>query len=80
MGGMVMEAKQKIKDLIVKLLKVRMEELKDDVSLQDSIGVDSTEMVETVIALEKEFGKKLSPKEITKSSSISDIEKVILSK
>jgi len=75
-----MEAKQKIKDLIVKLLKVRMEELKDDVSLQDSIGVDSTEMVETVIALEKEFGKKLSPKEITKSSSISDIEKVILSK
>ncbi|MFH1199060.1 MAG: acyl carrier protein [Candidatus Omnitrophota bacterium] len=72
-----METKQKIKDLIVKLLKVRMEELKDDVSLQDSIGVDSTEMVETVIALEKEFGKKLNPKEITKYSSINDIEKVI---
>ncbi len=75
-----MATKDQIKDVLVKLLKVRPEELKDDVSLLDSIGVDSTEMVETVIALEKAFGKKLSPKEITKSCSINDIEKVISSK
>ena len=47
--------KNKIKDVLVTLLKVRPEELKDDVSLQDCIGVDSTEIVETVIALEKAF-------------------------
>ena len=75
-----MELKAQIKDTLVKLLKVKPEELKDDVSLQDSIGVDSTEMVETVIALEKTFSTKLSPKEITKSSSLNDIEKVIQSK
>lgn len=75
-----MDNKQKIKDILVKLLKVRPEELKDDVTLQDGIGVDSTEMVETVIALEKAFGMKLSPKEITKFSTISDIDKVIQSK
>jgi acyl carrier protein len=75
-----MATKEQIKDVIVKLLKIRPEELKDDVSLQDSIGVDSTEMVEAVIALEKAFGTKLSPKEITKSCSIDDIEKVIQSK
>ncbi len=75
-----MDAKSKIKEVLVDLLKVKSEELKDDVTLQDSIGVDSTEMVESVIALEKAFGVKLSPKEITKSSSINDIEKVILSK
>ena len=56
------------------------EELKDDLKLYDSIGVDSTEMVETVIALEKEFNMKLSPKEMTKFSSINDIEKIIQSK
>jgi acyl carrier protein len=72
--------KEKIREVLSNLLKVKPEELKDDVSLQDSIGVDSTEMVETVIALEKAFGKKLSSKEITKFSSISDIEKVIQSK
>ena len=75
-----MATKEQIKDVLVKLLKVMSEELKDDVSLTDSIGVDSTEMVEAVIALEKAFGKKLSPKEITKSCSISDIEKIIASK
>lgn len=72
--------KELIKELLVKLLRVKPEELKDGVSLQDSIGVDSTEMVETVIALEKNFGIKLNPKEITKFSTINDIEKVILSK
>jgi acyl carrier protein len=72
--------KEKIKNVLVKLLKVKPEELQDDVKLYDGIGVDSTEMVETVIALEKEFGTKLSPKEITKFSTINDIEKVIQSK
>jgi acyl carrier protein len=72
--------KDQIKEVLVKLLRVKPEELKEGVSLQDCIGVDSTEMVEAVIALEKAFGKKLSPKEITKTSSIEDIEKVILAK
>ena len=75
-----MELKTQIKDTLVKLLKVKPEELKDDVSLQDSIGVDSTEMVETLIALEKTFGTKLSAKEITKFCTLNDIEKVIQSK
>lgn len=72
--------KDKIKTVLVDLLKVRPEELKDDMSLQDSIGVDSTEMVEACIALEKAFGTKLSPKEISKTSTINDIAGVIRSK
>lgn len=75
-----MDTKAQIKDVLVKLLKVRPEELKDDMSLQDGIGVDSTEMVEAVIVLEKTFNTKLSPKEITKFSTINDIEKIIQSK
>lgn len=75
-----METKEKIKGVLVSLLKVKSDELKDDVKLYDSIGVDSTEMVEAVIALEKSFGTKLSQKEITKFSTINDIEKVINSK
>jgi len=75
-----MDIKNQVKDTIVKLLKVRPEELKDEVSLQDSIGVDSTEMVEMVIALSKAFGASLSAKEVTKFSTINDIEKVIQSK
>ncbi len=65
--------KDKVKVVLANLLKVKIEELKDDVSLQNSIGVDSTEMVESVIALEKSFGVKLNIKEITKNSTINDI-------
>jgi len=68
-----METKTKVKEILSDLLKVKIEELKDESSLQDSIGVDSTEMVESVIALEKAFGVKLSPKEITKNSTINAI-------
>ncbi len=75
-----MEIKIEIKEVLSNLLKVKIDELKDNFSLEASIGVDSTEMVESVIALEKAFGIKLSPKEITKSSSIDDIEAVINSK
>ncbi|MEI6831665.1 MAG: phosphopantetheine-binding protein [Candidatus Omnitrophota bacterium] len=75
-----MDIKGKIKEVLSSLLKVKIEELKDDVSLIDSIGVDSTEMVESVIALSKDFGISLSAKEITKFSTINDIEKVIQSK
>ncbi len=62
------------------MLKVKIEELKDASTLVESIGVDSTEMVESVIALEKSFGVKLSPKEITKNSTINDIANNIQSK
>jgi acyl carrier protein len=75
-----MEIKAGVKEVIVKLIKVRPEELKDDVNLSDGIGVDSTEMVELVIALEKAFSIKLNPKEVTKFSTINDIEKVIQAK
>jgi acyl carrier protein len=75
-----MDMKDKVKEVLASLLKVKIEELKDDVSLQDSIGVDSTEMVESVIALEKSFGLKLNIKEVTKNSSINDIANNIQSK
>lgn len=68
-----MDIKLKLKEVLANLLKVKIEELKDDLSLRDSIGLDSTEMVESLIALEKSFGIKLSPKEITKNSTINDI-------
>ena len=75
-----MDTKSKVKDVLANLLKVKIEELKDESTLIDSIGVDSTEMVESVIALEKSFGVKLSPKEITKNSTVNDIVNNIQSK
>lgn len=75
-----MEVREKIRETIINLLKLKPQELKDNEKLCDGIGADSTELVELVIALEKAFGVKLSPKEITKFCSVNDIEKTIQSK
>jgi acyl carrier protein len=75
-----MGTKEKVKDVIVKLLKVRPEELKDGQSLEQSLGVDSTEMVEVCIALQKEFGVQIQEKEVAKTHSLDQIAKVIEAK
>jgi len=75
-----MDTKTKIREVLINLLSVKPQEIRDEVSLQECIGLDSTEMVESIIALEKAFGLKLSPKEITKFSSVNEIEENINSK
>lgn len=72
-----MDTKSKVKSVIVHLLKVRPDELKDGQSLEQCLGVDSTEMVEVCIALQKEFGVKLEEKEVAKQHSVDQIAGVI---
>lgn len=72
-----MDIRVKVKDVIVKLLKVKPEELKDGRTLEQSLGVDSTEMVEVCIALQKEFGVQLDEKEVTKYQTLDQIAGVI---
>ena len=68
-----MSVKEEILDLISNTLDVGKEELKEDQKLYDSIGVDSTETVELVVALNKQFGIKLETNEVTKFSTINEI-------
>ena len=75
-----MEVREKIREMIINLLKLKPQELKDNEKLCDGIGADSTELVELVIALEKAFGVKLTAKEVTKFCSVEDIERTIQSK
>ena len=77
---MNMDTKTKVKDVIVKLLKIKPEEVREGLSLEQSLGVDSTEMVEVCIALQKEFGISIYEKEVAKQHSVEQIAKVIDSK
>lgn len=72
-----MDTKSKVKSVIVNLLKVKPEELKEGQTLEQCLGVDSTEMVEVCIALQKEFGIQLGEKEVAKQHSLEQIAKVI---
>jgi acyl carrier protein len=64
-----MELKTEVFDLIAKTLDVGKDEFGENVRLYDSVGVDSTEMVEMVVALNKYFGVTIETNEITKFST-----------
>lgn len=72
-----MSLKEEVLDLIVKTLEVKPEELKEGRKLYDSIGVDSTEVVELVVALKKHFAIEIETDEVTKFSTPEEIVSVI---
>lgn len=72
-----MSLKEKIVEIIVKTLDIGKEEVKEDQKLYDSIGVDSTEMVELVVSFNKHFNVKIETNEITKFSTLNEIVEVI---
>ena len=72
-----MGLKEEVIEVISKTLDVGEDELKEDQKLYDSIGVDSTEMVEVIVSFNKHFGIKIEANEITKFSTINEIVKVL---
>lgn len=72
-----MSLKEEVIQVIVDTLEVEKEELVEGKKLYDSIGVDSTEMVELTVALSKNFGIKVKADEVTKNSTPEDIVKVV---
>jgi acyl carrier protein len=72
-----MSAEQGVREIIAETLSVEPKEIKMDEKLNDSLGVDSTEMVNVILALEKKFGVHIDDKQITKNSSVRDIITVI---
>jgi acyl carrier protein len=75
-----MDVKQQVQDIVVRTLNIKPGEIRLGMSLENSLGVDSTEMVEITVALSKKFNVSVQDKEISKKSTIEDIEKVIKSK
>jgi acyl carrier protein len=75
-----MSVEQDVEAIIIQTLNVLPEEIKLDERLYDSLGVDSTEIVELVIVLEKKFCIQIEDKRITKFSSPREIIALIESK
>lgn len=75
-----MSTEQDVQEVIVQTLKVKPDELQLETSLSNSLGVDSTEIVDLIVALEKRFRVKINSKEITKDSSVNGIISLIKNK
>ena len=72
-----MALKEDVVNAIADILDVKVDELADTEKLYDSVGVDSTEMVELCVSLGKKFGVKIAANEITKTSTPLEITQLI---
>lgn len=70
----------KIKGLFMKSFALKPEEVTLEANLRNDLEMDSTEVVELVLALEQEFEIQLGDGEITNRHCVGDITRVVQDK
>lgn len=71
---------QKVKGIFNKVLDITPDEIKSDVPLDQSLGIDSTELVEISVAIKKQLNVPLADNEIKKSQTFDQIIGLLKSK
>jgi len=69
-----------VKEIFNKVLDVKPEEIQPDAKLEESLEVDSTEMVEISVGLKKALNIDLADNELKKSHSFNDIVTILKEK
>ena len=75
-----MNIEQTVREIFNKVLDVEPGEIKPDAKLDQTFGVDSTEMVEISVGLKKRLGVEIKDNELKKSHSFNDIVNILKSK
>lgn len=75
-----MAVEQKVKEVLKRVLDIKESEIVPGARLEESLGIDSTEMVEISVAIKKEFGIPLKDNELKKTQSFNEIVAIIASK
>lgn len=70
----------KVKAVFKKVLDIKESEIVPGAKLDDSLGIDSTEMVEIIVVLKKEFGVQIKDSELKKTQSFNEIVEILKSK
>jgi len=74
------DIESKLKAIFKKVLDIKESEIVPDARLDESLGIDSTEMVEIFVVIKKELGVPLKDNELKKTHSFNDIVGIIKSK
>ena len=71
---------QKVKGIFNKVLDITPDEIKADAKLDESLGIDSTELVEISVAIKKELNVPLKDNEIKKTQTFNEIIDILKAK
>ena len=59
------EIEAKVKEFLIEDLEIDEEKIKPEARLKEDIGIDSLDFVDIVVIVEKKFGVKIKPEELT---------------
>ena len=59
------EIEEKVRNFLIEDLEIDEEKIFDDAKLKDDVGIDSLDFVDIVVIVEKNFGFKIKPEEMT---------------
>ena len=74
------DVESKLKSIFKKALDIKESEIVPGAKLDESLGIDSTEMVEISVVIKKELGVTLKDNELKKTHSFNDIVGILKSK
>lgn len=75
-----MAVEDTVKEVLHTVLDVKPEEIQPDAKLEESLEVDSTEMVEISVGIKKALNIKLADGELKKTHSFNEIVNILRSK
>lgn len=64
------EIEEKVKAFLLNELEIDEENIKDDARLFDDMGIDSLDLVEIVVIVDREFGFKINPEEMKEVATL----------
>lgn len=67
------EVKERVNQIIIEQLGIKLEELKPEASFIDDLGADSLDTVELIMALEEEFNAEIPDEQAEKIKCVQDI-------
>ena len=74
------EIEEKVKAFLIDELEIEEENIFPEAKLKEDMGIDSLDYVDIVVIVEKNFGFKIKPEEMTKVKTLSQFYDYIESK
>ena len=74
------EIKEKVNRFLIDDLEIEEDSLSDGAALKDDLGIDSLDFVDIVVIVEKNFGFKIKPEEMSNIITLQDFYNYIASK
>ena len=64
------EIEEIVRNFLIEDLEIDEEKIKNDAKLKDDMGIDSLDFVDIVVIVERNFGFKIKPEDMTKVKTL----------